>query len=126
MAERYDRFDNNQGGGNFVMGLLTGAVLGAGLAMLFAPKAGSELRNRLSEQAGALANQAQQSYRKVTENAGQLAEKGKDAAGEWAERGKDMYGKAREAASRGAEEAQKDVRDAADTVTGHGGGSRRS
>lgn len=124
MADTHDRFDNN-GGGTFVMGLLTGAVLGAGLALLFAPKAGSELRDQLSEQAGALANQAQKGYRKVTADAGQWAEKGKEAAGEWAERGKDMYGEARETVSRGAEEAQKSVRDAADTVTGAIGGSRR-
>ena len=95
MADTHERFDN-PGGGSFVMGLLTGAVLGAGLGMLFAPKAGSELRNQLSEQAGALANQAQEGYRKVTENAGQ-----------WAEKGKDLYGEARDAVSRGAEEAQK-------------------
>ena len=59
MADGYDRFDNRTrggGGGSFVMGLLTGTVLGAGLGMLFAPKAGSELRNQLSEQAGNLAN----------------------------------------------------------------------
>jgi len=118
MADGYDRFDNNEGVGSFVMGLLTGTVLGVGLGMLFAPKAGSELRNQLSEQAGALASQAQAGYRKATENAGQWAEKGKEAAGEWAERGKDMYGQAREAVSRGAEEAQKYVRDAASTVTG--------
>lgn len=107
MADAYDRFGNNEGGGgSFVMGLLTGTVLGVGLGMLFAPRAGSELRNQLSEQADALANQAQEGYRKATENADQWAEKGKEAAGEWAERGKDMYGKAREAVSRGAEEAQ--------------------
>jgi gas vesicle protein len=125
MADRFDRSENNQGGGSFVMGLLTGALLGAGLTMLFAPKAGSELRNQLSEQAGALANQAQKGYREATENAGQWAEKGKEAAGEWAERGKDMYSKAREAVSRGAEEAQTYVRDAADTVPDDGGASRR-
>jgi hypothetical protein len=55
MADGYDRFENEgSGGGSFVMGLLTGTVLGAGLGMLFAPKAGSELRNQLSEQAGNL------------------------------------------------------------------------
>jgi gas vesicle protein len=112
-----DRFDKNEGGGSFMMGLLAGTVVGVGLGMLFAPKAGSELRNQLSDQAGALANQAQEGYRKATENAGQWAEKGKQAAGDWAERGKDLYGKAREAASRGAEEAQQHVRDAAGTVT---------
>ena len=55
MADGYDRFENEGGGGgSFVMGLLTGTVLGAGLGMLFAPKSGSELRNQLSEQAGNL------------------------------------------------------------------------
>src|ERR1700724_1062419 len=60
-----DRFDHNEGGRRFALGLLTGTVLGVGLGMLFAPKAGSELRNRLSERAGALANQAQEGYRKA-------------------------------------------------------------
>ena len=107
MADGYDRFDNgDSGGGSFVMGLLTGTVLGAGLGMLFAPKAGSELRNQLSEQAGNLASQAQDGMRKVTEN-----------AGEWADRGRDMYGKAKDAVVKGADDAQKYVRDTAGTVT---------
>jgi gas vesicle protein len=123
MRERFDkdmtdRFDENEGGGSFMMGLLTGTVVGVGLGMLLAPRAGSELRSQLSDQAGALANQAQEGYRKATESAGQWAERGKQAAGEWAERGKDLYGKAREAVSRGAEEAQQHARDAAGTVTG--------
>src|ERR1700680_1723850 len=110
MRDRFDKdmaahFGKNDGGGSFMMGLLTGTVVGVGLGMLFAPKAGSELRNELSDQAGALADQAQGGYRKATENAGQ-----------WAERGKDLYGKAREAVSRGAEEGQQYVHDAAGTV----------
>lgn len=117
MANGHDRFDNNAGGGSFMIGLLTGTALGAGLGMLLAPKAGSELRHQFSEQAGALANQAREGYRKATDNVGRWAEKGKETADDWAERGKDMYGKAREAASHGAEEAHKYVRDAADTVT---------
>jgi gas vesicle protein len=44
MADAYDGFDHNEGGGgSFVMGLLTGTVLGVGLGMLFAPKAGPGL-----------------------------------------------------------------------------------
>jgi gas vesicle protein len=110
MADGYDRFENegnSSGGGSFVMGLLTGTVLGAGLGMLFAPKAGTELRNQLSEQAGNLANTASDGYRKATET-----------AGEWAERGKDMYGKAREAVAKGADEAQRYVKDAASSASG--------
>ena len=48
MGNGYDRFDNaSNSGSSFVMGLLTGTVLGAGLGMLFAPKPGSELRGQL-------------------------------------------------------------------------------
>ena len=106
MADGYNRFENEgNGGGSFVMGLLTGTVLGAGLGMLFAPKAGTELRNQLSAQAGNLASQAQDGIRKVQEN-----------APEWVERGKDIYGKAKDAVAKGADDAQKYVRDAAGTV----------
>jgi gas vesicle protein len=125
MAGVFDRSDNKAGGSLFVVGLLAGAVLGVGLGMLFAPRAGSELRNRLSKQAGALANQAQEGYRKAAENMSQWAGKGKDAAGEWVDRGTDVYGKARETVARGADEAQKYVRDAAHAVSDASGGSRR-
>ena len=102
MANGYDRFENEgSSGGSFVMGLLTGTVLGAGLGMLFAPKAGSELRGQLSEQASNLANQASDGYRKASE-----------AAGQWADRGKEAYGKARDAVSKGAEDAYNRTRDA--------------
>jgi gas vesicle protein len=117
MTDKYNRVGNNEGGGRFVMGLLAGAALGAGLAWLFASKRGAELRERLAEQADVLSNQAREGYRKATENAGQWAEKGKAAAVDWAERGKDVYGKTRDAASHSADEAQKYARDVVDTVT---------
>ena len=87
MADGYDRFDNEGGGGSFVMGLITGTVLGAGLGMLFAPKSGSELRSQLSEQAGNLANSASEGYRRAAE-----------AASDLADRGREVYDKARDAA----------------------------
>jgi gas vesicle protein len=127
MADGYDRFENEgSGGGSFVMGLLTGTVLGAGLGMLFAPKSGSELRSQLSEQAGSLANTASEGYRKAAENAGQWAQSGKEAAGELAERGKDVYDKALDAVNRGADEAQRYVRDAASAVSAAGGSATGS
>src|SRR4029077_8061199 len=102
MADGYDRYDNEGGGGgSFVMGLLTGTVLGAGLGMLFAPKSGSELRGQLSDQANNIANQAQDQYRRVS-----------GAASDLADRGREMYDKARDAVSRGSEEAQRYVREA--------------
>ena len=112
MADGYDRFDNEGGGGSFVMGLLTGTVLGAGLGMLFAPKAGSELRNQLSEQAGTLANQAQEGVRKAQESANEWAGRGREVYDKARETGRDAYDKARDAVSRGADEAQRYVREA--------------
>jgi gas vesicle protein len=107
MADGYDRFENEgSGGGSFMVGLLTGTVLGAGLAMLFAPKTGSDLRNQISEQAGNLANSASEGYRRASE-----------AAGEWAGRGRDMYDKTRDAVARGADEAQRYVRETANNLT---------
>jgi gas vesicle protein len=108
MADGYDRFDNEGGASSsFVMGLLTGTVLGAGLGMLFAPKAGSELRNQVAEQAGNLANTASEGYRRASE-----------AAGSWAEKGREAYDKARDAVNRGADEAQRYVREATGGNTG--------
>jgi gas vesicle protein len=96
MADSFDRYDNeSSGGGGFMMGLLTGTVLGAGLGMLLAPKAGSELRGALGEQARNLGNTASEQYKRASETAGQ-----------WAERGREMVDKAREAVSRGADEAR--------------------
>lgn len=94
MADSYDRYEH-EGGGGFMMGLLTGTVLGAGLGMLLAPKAGSELRGQLGEQARNLGSKATDQYRRASET-----------AGSWAERGRDMVSQAREAAGRGAEEAR--------------------
>lgn len=109
MADGYDRFDNEGGGGgSFVMGLLTGTVLGAGLGMLFAPKAGSELRSQLKEEAGHLANQASEGYRRASHTAGEWAEKGR-------EKGREVYDRTRDAVSRGSEEAQRYVREATST-----------
>jgi len=96
MADSFDRYDNEgSGAGGFMMGLLTGTVLGAGLGMLLAPKAGSELRGALGEQARTWGNAASEQYKRASETAGQ-----------WAERGREMVDKARDAVSRGADEAR--------------------
>jgi gas vesicle protein len=95
MADSYERYDNEGSGGGFMMGLLTGTVLGAGLGMLLAPKAGSELRGSLGEQARNLGNMASEGYRKASES-----------AGTWADKGRDFVDKARDAVNRGAEETR--------------------
>jgi gas vesicle protein len=96
MADSFDRYDNeSSGAGGFMMGLLTGTVLGAGLGMLLAPKAGSELRGAIGDQARAWGNTASEQYKKAS-----------DTAGQWADRGREFVDKARDAVSRGADEAR--------------------
>jgi gas vesicle protein len=100
MANAYDDEGGSAGSG-FVMGLLTGTVLGAGLGMLLAPKSGSELRNQLSDTASSAGRAASEQYRKASEAASHLAGKGRE-----------LYGKVKGAAGRGAEEARQYAADA--------------
>jgi|SRR6187549_374384 len=83
MAYEYDRFEREEGGGSFLMGLLAGTVLGAGLGMLFAPKAGSELRSQLGTQladgTGRLREVADQGYQQATEKVSQMVDRGREA-----------------------------------------------
>jgi gas vesicle protein len=105
MANEYDY--EGGGGSGFMMGLLTGTVLGAGLGMLFAPKSGSELRNQISEGASSAKHAASDQYRRASEAAGHLAEKGRE-----------VVSKARDVVSRGTDEARRYADDAARKVGG--------
>ena len=79
MAYEYDRMEREDSGGAFLMGLLAGTVLGAGLGMLFAPKAGSELRNQLSEQATRLRSTANDRYHQASGKVSQIVDRGREA-----------------------------------------------
>jgi gas vesicle protein len=82
-------------GGGFMIGLLTGTVLGAALGVFLAPRAGSQLRGAIGEQARNLASRASEQYRRASE----------EAVG-WAERGREFIDREREEVARGAEEAR--------------------
>ena len=79
VAYEYDRYEREDGGGSFLMGLLAGTVLGAGLGMLFAPKAGNELRNQLGESAGRLRTSANDAYQHASERVGEMVDRGREA-----------------------------------------------
>jgi gas vesicle protein len=79
MAYEYDRYEREDGGGSFLMGLLAGTVLGAGLGMLFAPRPGAELRNQLTEQAGRLKSTAGGAYTQAQDKVGKIVDRGREA-----------------------------------------------
>lgn len=79
MAYEYDRYEREEGGGSFLMGLLAGTVLGAGLGMLFAPKSGSELRSQIGESATKLRSTAGDTYSQATEKVSQIVDRGREA-----------------------------------------------
>ena len=71
-------YREEQTGGSFVLGVLTGALMGAGLALLFAPKPGNEMRAQLGEQYRGLADRVGEQTQHLRDRAGQLREQGRD------------------------------------------------
>jgi gas vesicle protein len=56
----------NGGNNGFLIGLITGGAIGAGLAILFAPRLASELRERVTDSATDLGHAASRRYQDVT------------------------------------------------------------
>ena len=73
----------------FVIGLCTGTVVGAGLAMWFAPRMASELRERVTGSARSLGERASEQYQqastRVGKAVGDLTRKGQGARDDVAE-----------------------------------------
>ena len=112
MADEYD--EDAGGGSKFVMGLVAGTLVGAGLGMLFAPKSGSELRSQISETASSAGKAASDQYKKASAAASNIAD-----------RGRHLYDRARHAVSRGTEEVRQQASEAlsgSSREPGFGGG----
>jgi gas vesicle protein len=100
MGYEYDRIEREDGGGSFLMGLLAGTVLGAGLGMLFAPKAGAETRRQLSEQANRLRTTANDTYNQATEKLNQTYNQASDKVSQMVDRGREVVDRGRDAYER--------------------------
>jgi len=83
----------------FVLGLLTGTVVGAGLAIWFAPLA-SELRDRMTESARSLRQRASEQYQQASEGVG-------DAIDGLTRKGQDVRDDLADAVARGAHEVER-------------------
>src|SRR5262245_48460094 len=71
-------YRDDQSGASFVLGVMTGALIGAGVALLYAPKAGSEMRQQLGQQYRGLADKVGESTQQLRESARKLGEQGKE------------------------------------------------
>jgi gas vesicle protein len=83
----------------FVLGLLTGTLLGAGLVMWLAPRSASELGERISESARSLGEEASARYRQASSRLG-------EAVDELTRKGGETIDRAVEAMTRGANEVE--------------------
>jgi gas vesicle protein len=59
----------SMGSGTFLLGALAGALVGAGVALLMAPKSGAEVRQDLSTGYGSMRDAAARRYRDLAERA---------------------------------------------------------
>ena len=65
-----NRNEGAAGGAGFALGVIAGVVVGAGVALLFAPKPGRDLRQDLGEQMGSLGRAVKDKYRDLAQRAG--------------------------------------------------------
>jgi gas vesicle protein len=100
MAYEYDRVERENGGGAFLMGMLAGTVLGAGLGMLFAPKAGAEVRKQLSEQASRLRTTANDTIQQASEKLSQVSQQASEKINQASEKVTQIVDRGREAYDR--------------------------
>ena len=85
---------------SFVMGLLTGTVVGAGLMMWLAPRAASEVGQRMADSAKSRGTRASEQYQQVRTRAG-------DAVDELTRKGQGVRDGLAEAVARGAREVER-------------------
>jgi gas vesicle protein len=71
-------YREEQPGASFMLGIMTGALIGAGVALLFAPKPGAEMRQQLGEQYRGLADRVGESTQNLRQSARELRDQGRE------------------------------------------------
>jgi len=88
-------YEEEAGGGGFLIGLLCGTAIGAAIGLMFAPKAGSEVRQRLYESTGDMRRKAYETYDQASEQVNSMMSKGREAV----DRGREAFENARQSAA---------------------------
>src|SRR5262245_30861380 len=90
----------------FALGVLTGTAVGVGVALLFAPRTGAQMRNEIGHRWTRAKGSCSTSYHRA-----------KDTASQWTERGRRAYDATRTKVAHGAHETRQYVREVSDAVT---------
>jgi len=88
-------YEEESGGGGFLIGLLCGTALGAAIGLMFAPKVGSEFRQKIYEQTGDIRRKAYETYGQASEQVNNIVSKGRQAV----DRGREAFENARQSAA---------------------------
>ena len=82
MARRNDQYSEGwEGSGGFLLGALAGALVGAGVALLLAPKTGAQIRGDISSGFNTARDAAARRYRDLADKAGQQIDKASQKLG---------------------------------------------
>ena len=88
-------YEEEAGGGGFLIGLLCGTALGAAIGLMFAPKTGSEIRHKLRESTDDIRRKAYETYGQASEQVNNIVSKGRQAV----DRGREAFDSARQSAT---------------------------
>jgi gas vesicle protein len=90
----------------FFFGLVTGGVIGAGLAIVFAPRLASELRRRVTDSAGDLSDAARQTYEDAAVRVSEAVDRVTGTVDDVTRRGQSVRDDVADAVARGAREVE--------------------
>jgi gas vesicle protein len=102
---------NTNHGGSFLMGLITGSAIGAGVAIYFAPRLALELRQRVTDSTTSLRNAASEGLQGVASRVADVMDGVADAAADVTRRGQAARDDVADAVARGAHEVGRGARE---------------
>ena len=115
-----DDYGNERRGISTGTALLVGAAVGAGLALLYAPRSGRETRHQLTSSAERLRERANDAYGQVSSRARETADRAREVAHDVQNKGKYVVDRARDAYRQTRSDMGSTVRDVAEESGFHG------
>jgi gas vesicle protein len=103
--------DHTNHGGSFLLGVITGSAIGAGLAVYFSPRLALELRQRVTDSTTALRNAASERFQGVATRVADVVDRVADVADDVTKRGQAVRDDVADAVGRGAHQVGRGARE---------------